>query len=132
MEVKQQLSSLSGFSVTTNIGMYMEVPIIHQRVNRNTYCHLIRKVQDFLARWKTKCLSMAGHVTLAKPVLCVIPLYTMQSAEILLVTLIEIKKVQRTFIWGHDVTEDVFIPLHGKFAASQRRWEDWDSDNLDN
>lgn len=75
---------------------------------------------------------MAGHVTLAKPVLCVIPLYTMQSAEILVVTLIEIKKVQRTFIWGHDVTEDVFIPLHGKFAASQRRWEDWDSDNLDN
>ena len=51
-----------------------------------------------------KSLSMAGWIILAKLVIEALPTYTMQVTIILTITLNDIEKHQRPFIWGHETS----------------------------
>lgn len=59
-------------------------------------------MQDKLTAWKAKHLSFAGRLTLAKPVIEALPLYSMMTASIPKSCLNEIHRLQRSFIWGDD------------------------------
>lgn len=79
-QVACSLSSLGGFPLTSNLGRYLGVPIVHDRVNQQTYAPLIDKVLKKLADWKGKVLSPAGRRTLILSTTLAIPLHTMQTA----------------------------------------------------
>lgn len=43
------------------------------------FSYILDNINSILAGWKAKLLSRAGKVTLAKSVLCSMPIYTMQN-----------------------------------------------------
>ncbi|KAF7812710.1 RNA-directed DNA polymerase [Senna tora] len=100
-EKRQQVLSLTNFGATQDIGKYLGMPILHNRVTRHTFNFLVDKVRNCLAGWKRNCLSLAGRVTLAKSVISAVPYYAMQSTRIPKVTCSKIEKLQRNFVWGH-------------------------------
>ena len=78
--IVKSLSTLSNVPLTNNLGTYLGVPIVHGRVTKNTYDHLLDKVLKKLADWKGKVLSQAGRRTLIQSTTSSIPLHTMQTA----------------------------------------------------
>lgn len=56
---------------------------IHERATKNTFKFLLDKIDNRLASWKAKYLSMIGRITLIKFVTISISGYAMQTAELL-------------------------------------------------
>ncbi|KAL8161608.1 LOW QUALITY PROTEIN: hypothetical protein V2J09_013097 [Rumex salicifolius] len=59
----------SGLDVTRNLGNYLGVLVLNQKVTEETFEPLLNKVKTRLAGWKGKMLSMAGRITLVKAIL---------------------------------------------------------------
>ncbi|XP_039021250.1 uncharacterized protein LOC120153344 [Hibiscus syriacus] len=76
---KEDISSGFQFIRVDELGKYLGVPLLYSRATRATYQYIVQRVRDRLAGWRTKTLSFAGRITLAKSVLCAIPSYAMQS-----------------------------------------------------
>lgn len=96
----QRISTKSGFSKTFNLGKYLSVPLLHNRVSVSTYSYILKKIQGRLAGWKVDRLSIAGTVTLCKLVLSALPIYTIQLASLPKMICNEIEKIYRKFVWG--------------------------------
>lgn len=73
--LRQEICSASGFQVTSDIGKYLGVPILHNRVNRHSFQFILDKVDQRLSNWKVMTLSLAGRLTLTKSVLQSLPTY---------------------------------------------------------
>lgn len=58
--VAYKLSRESGFSLVSNLGKYLGIPLHHSRVNRASYQFLEDKLRNSLNNWKSKFLSLAG------------------------------------------------------------------------
>ena len=58
-----------GFSIINNLGRYLGMPLLHDRVSKKTYQNIIDKVDQRLSRWVAKHLSLARRITLAQSVL---------------------------------------------------------------
>ena len=58
-----------GVLVTNNLGDYLGMPLIHSRVNKDTYQSILDKVEKRRTGWNAAHLSFAGRVTLAQSVL---------------------------------------------------------------
>ncbi|XP_031125131.1 uncharacterized protein LOC116027569 [Ipomoea triloba] len=86
---------------TNDLGKYLGVKSIHGRVTCHHFTELLDRINGRLEGWKTKTLSVAGRVTLAKAVLNAIPTYTMQTSVLPARVCLEIEKRTRRFIWGH-------------------------------
>ncbi|KAE8656399.1 hypothetical protein F3Y22_tig00117001pilonHSYRG00018 [Hibiscus syriacus] len=73
--VLKQFCSCSGhkFMAVEDLGRYLGVALLHQRVSYGTYSYLVQKVRDRLAGWRAKTLSFARRVVMAKAVLSVLP-----------------------------------------------------------
>ena len=56
LDICQQL----GIQATNNLGRYLGFPILHKGRNGNAYNFVIERVQDKLAGWKARVLSLAG------------------------------------------------------------------------
>ena len=54
-----------GFSIINNLGRYLGMPLLHDRVSKKTYQSIIDKIDQRLSGWAAKHLSLAGRVTLA-------------------------------------------------------------------
>ena len=67
--------------LTADLGKYLGVPLIHKRVSKTTYYHILEKVQDRSAGWKAEQLSMAGRTLLVQSVTSAIPVYTMPCKQ---------------------------------------------------
>ena len=89
-----------GISITQELGKYLCVPTINNWVSRQTFQHIIERVDKKLSGWKARTLSTAGRVTLAQSVFSSIPLYAMQSAKLLRSICDEVDKKTHMFIWG--------------------------------
>ncbi|OMO53937.1 reverse transcriptase [Corchorus capsularis] len=98
-----RLSSLCGIPLGQDLGTYLGVPIIHTKVTRSTYSYVIDRVLKKLANWKGKVLSYAGRRTLIQSSLSSIPVYTMQTALLLVSVCEKLDQVSRNFLWGGDV-----------------------------
>lgn len=105
---KNNLSRVSGFQITYDIGKYLGVPILHDHVSRRSFHFILEKVNKRLSNWKTKTLSFAGRLTLTKSVVQALPTYVMQFALIPRHLCDEIDKRCRSFFWG-DIVEDRYL-----------------------
>ncbi|KAE8713526.1 hypothetical protein F3Y22_tig00110206pilonHSYRG00050 [Hibiscus syriacus] len=76
---RQAISQRFGFEEVKDLGKYLGVPLLHNRVTKDTYSYLIDRLTQRLSGWMTKCLTLAGRITLAKATLQAIPVYVMQS-----------------------------------------------------
>jgi len=95
-----QICTVMGYSRTDDFSIYLGVPTINGRVTCATYQSVIDKVDKRLAGWKTKCLSLAGRVTLIQSTIFAIPAYVMQSAKLPRSLCDTLDRKIRTFLWG--------------------------------
>lgn len=91
---------MAGFEMTDDLGKYLGVPILHKRVNQQSFRFIHDKVDQRLSTWKAKTLSFAGRITLTQSVLQALPTYVMQSAYLPRHVCEEIDKKCRRFVWG--------------------------------
>lgn len=75
--LRNEICRCSEFQVTNDLGKYLGVPILHNRVNRRSFQFILDKVDQRLSNWKVKTLSFAGRLTLTKSVLQSLPSYAM-------------------------------------------------------
>lgn len=59
-----RISDYCGIKLTTDLGKYLGVPMLHKRVTKQEFNHIIDKVQDRLAGWVSNTLMLAGRSTL--------------------------------------------------------------------
>lgn len=72
-----ELSNSLDVALTNDHGKYLSVPLLHSKVKKQTYSHVIDKVKALLSNWKASSLSLAGRLTLINSILMSIPNYTM-------------------------------------------------------
>ncbi|KAA3475886.1 RNA-directed DNA polymerase (Reverse transcriptase) [Gossypium australe] len=99
-ESRNQISQLFGFHEVQNLGKYLGVPLLHDRVTKNTLNFVVDKIRRKLQSWDARKLSIAGRITLAQSVLLSIPSYFMQTMMIPKGVCENIEKIVRHFIWG--------------------------------
>ncbi|XP_062021276.1 uncharacterized protein LOC133737799 [Rosa rugosa] len=99
-ELAGDISNICGSPLTTDLGKYLGMPLIHSRVNKYTYISILDKVQSRLSGWKSKVLSMAGRLTLIHSVTATIPSYAMQTAKLPTSICDSLDKLNRNFLWG--------------------------------
>ena len=97
---RRSLGQALGFSVTSDLGKYLGVPLWHNRVSKQMYGGIIEKVKSHLSGWNASTLSLAGRITLAQSVLAAIPLYSMQTVMLPAAICNDIDVTCRRFIWG--------------------------------
>lgn len=98
--VARKMSRRTEVALTNDLGKYLGMPVLHQRVSRETYSGVLDKVYSRLAGWKRKCLSFAARVTLIQSVLAAIPTYAMQTARLPSSVIEELQKCIRGFFVG--------------------------------
>ncbi|CAL8126109.1 unnamed protein product [Prunus armeniaca] len=99
-ELAKEISTTCGLLLTDNLGKYLGMPILHHPVNKSTYYRIVEKVHNRLATWKSKCLSMAGRITLIQAVTSSIPIYAMQTTKLLKSICDDLDRIHRNFLWG--------------------------------
>ncbi|XP_061342057.1 uncharacterized protein LOC133288347 [Gastrolobium bilobum] len=117
-EIVSTLADASGFKVVKGIGCYLGTLMRHGRTSRQHYSNVIGRVQNRLQGWKTKCLSLAGRITLTKSVISAMPMYHMQNNSLPIHVCQEIEKLQRNFIWG-----DSYAKRKAHYVAWEQLYE---------
>lgn len=79
-ENKSSICKALNMSMTEDLGLYLGMPTLTHRITLEKFRHLCEKVDRRLPGWKTKYLSMAGRITLAKSTLSSLANYSMQTA----------------------------------------------------
>lgn len=100
--LQEELAQISGIEATTDLGIYLRDPIIHGQVKRSTYDNILIKMKKKLVKWKSKLLSLAGRVTLAKSALTAMLSYIIQTTFLPRGVCDDINKLVRSFIWDDD------------------------------
>ncbi|KAK0580349.1 hypothetical protein LWI29_000920 [Acer saccharum] len=96
------MADICGSPITSNLGNYLGVPLIHSRITKSTYKEILEKSQQRLASWKSASLSFAGRCTLIKAVASALPIYAMQSIKIPTEMCAKLDKLNRDFLWGNN------------------------------
>ena len=89
-----------GFPITKDLGMYLDMPLLHTRVSQHTYQKIIDKVERRLSGWHASLLSLAGRITLAQTILQAILVYAMQTTSLPTGIKLKIDKACKKFIWS--------------------------------
>ncbi|KAA3485757.1 reverse transcriptase [Gossypium australe] len=100
IRLQDQISQFFGFQKVLNLGKYLGIPLLHDRITKSSFNFVIDKVRNKLQNWDARKLSLAGRITLAQSVLLAIPSYLMQSLVIPKGVCDEIEMIVRQFIWG--------------------------------
>ncbi|CAL8991787.1 unnamed protein product [Prunus brigantina] len=98
--VAKEIGAICGSPITEDLGKYLGLPLLHSRVTKGTYNGLLDKVQNRLAAWKRKCLSLAGRATLIQAVTSSIPVYTMQTVKLPGSICEDLDRINRDFFWS--------------------------------
>ncbi|KAK5776657.1 hypothetical protein PVK06_044617 [Gossypium arboreum] len=85
-----------------NLGIYLGVPLLHNRVTKSTFSFVVDKVRHKLNNWDVRKLSIARRITLAQSILLSIPNYFMQSMLIPKGVYAKVERLVRQFVWGCD------------------------------
>ncbi|KAG8381208.1 hypothetical protein BUALT_Bualt06G0098300 [Buddleja alternifolia] len=117
---KRRITMELGFGCTENLGKYLGVPIIHERVSPGTYRDLIDRVQARLSSWKAKLLNFAGRITLVKSVMAALPVHTMQSAWLPQGTCKHLDKLNRAFLWATDANPRKFHSIKWETVVKKK------------
>nr|BAE79385.1 unnamed protein product [Ipomoea batatas] len=100
--LKRAIGSILQVPVAESLGTYLGIPMLKERVSRNTFNAVIDKMRTKLSSWKASSLNMAGRRVLVQASLATVPTYTMQVMALPVSTCNEIDKTCRNFLWGHD------------------------------
>ncbi|PKI38978.1 hypothetical protein CRG98_040630, partial [Punica granatum] len=92
---------VSSFTAAPTKGKYLFIPIIHGRVRRDHFRHVVNRVQARLSGWAATSLYFDGWVTPAIWVIHAIPSFSMQVLKFPTGVCQEIDRLSRNFIWGH-------------------------------
>ncbi|XP_004301578.1 PREDICTED: uncharacterized protein LOC101313223 [Fragaria vesca subsp. vesca] len=111
------ISATCGSPLTSDLGKYLGMPLIHSRVNKHTYDAIFYKVQSRLSSWKSKVLNMAGRLTLIQSVTSAIPNYAMQTTKFPVSLCDRLDKLNRNFLWG-DVDDKKKLSPFGELRHS--------------
>lgn len=101
--LQNQICSVAGMALTEDMGSYLGVLIVHGQLRKNLFDPLLYKMDSAVAGWKTGLLSLAGHVTLVKSVIFVLPNHVMQSIPLPKFVYDEIDKKICGFIWSDQI-----------------------------
>ncbi|KAL7252308.1 hypothetical protein ACSBR1_014034 [Camellia fascicularis] len=100
----RSLSNVCGISLTSDLGKYLGIPLIHKRCNRHFFRFITDKIQCRLTSWKSNLLSLAGRSTLVQAVFFALPSYAMQTLALPGSICNDIDKLNRNFLWGDTET----------------------------
>ncbi|KAG8371078.1 hypothetical protein BUALT_Bualt13G0049500 [Buddleja alternifolia] len=95
---RRRISMELGIGCSENLGNYLGVPLVHDRVSPRLFRELIDKVQARLSSWKAKLLNFAAHMTLLKLVMAALPVHTMQSTWLSQGTCNQLDRLNRAFL----------------------------------
>lgn len=98
--LKNFISSTLGMVLTSSLGSYLGVPLIHGQLRQTLYSSLLDRVRRKLATWKIKTLSRAACTVLIQSTLLAILVYLMQSALLPCSIIREVERLCRQFFWG--------------------------------
>ncbi|XP_024039517.1 uncharacterized protein LOC112098126 [Citrus clementina] len=98
--IVSNIGTALGFSVTTDLGNYLGMPLLHLRVSKAMYHGILEKVERKFNGWSGKNLSFAGRVTLTQIVMQALSIYSMQTTRLPTTTITKIEQQRRRFIWS--------------------------------
>lgn len=99
-DVAAMLSDALKMKGTTDLGRYLGIPVLYNRVTTRTYEFLVDKIWSRLSHWKAKVLSQDACAILIKFVLTTLPTYVMQTSRIPGGTLDSVEKHIHKFFWN--------------------------------
>lgn len=76
------------------------MPLLHKRVSKQDFNHIIDKVQNRLSGWVSNTLMLSGRNTLVQSVTSTIPSYTMQTMHLPASVCERLDRINRIFLWG--------------------------------
>ncbi|KAJ8436976.1 hypothetical protein Cgig2_012263 [Carnegiea gigantea] len=88
-----------------DLGKYLGVPTINGKVTKETFREVVQRVDKRLSGWKTKCLSLAGRLTLIHSTLSSLPSFIMQMTWLPRSICDELDRKTRRFLWGGTAME---------------------------
>ncbi|XP_017629092.1 uncharacterized protein LOC108472086 [Gossypium arboreum] len=94
------ISDFLGFPEVINLGHYLGVPLLHDKVTSSTLRFVVDTVHSKLTSWNTRQLSFVGKVTLAQSILLSIPICFMQTMMVPKGICAEIECMLRKFVLG--------------------------------
>lgn len=95
-----ELATQATIPIINDLGRYFGVLSIHKSVTASSFTTIIERISSRLVGWKTRTLSFARMVTLAKSVLLAILYYPMQTMLVPAGVCDKIEGIIRLFIWG--------------------------------
>ena len=99
-ELGKLISNESGIQATQDLGKYLGMPVLHKKINKDTFGEVLAKMTSRLTGWKGRFLSLAGRVTLTKAVLTSIPVHAMSTICLPKSILDNLDRTVRFFLWG--------------------------------
>ncbi|KAK2662565.1 hypothetical protein Ddye_001139 [Dipteronia dyeriana] len=97
------LATKCGSPMTNNLGKYLGVPLIHNRITKATYKDILEKSEKRLVSWKSATLSFASRSVIIKVVASALPIYSMQSIKLPSELCASLDKLSRDFLWGNSI-----------------------------
>ncbi|XP_019150554.1 PREDICTED: uncharacterized protein LOC109147346 [Ipomoea nil] len=98
--LQESISSLVGIPKVEDPGKYLGVPSVHGKLKKQAFSGILERVQNKLAGWRSRTLSLAGRQVLAQSVLSTISYYSMQTMPTPAGIIDSIEKQIRGFLWG--------------------------------
>ena len=97
---QQAISMALNIEATDDLGLYLGMPTLTSSVTKEKFQYICERIDRRLMGWKTKYLSLAGRITLAKSTLTTLANYPMQATKLPRSICDNIDKKVRKFIWG--------------------------------
>jgi len=85
---------------TEDLGCYLGVPTINRRVTKAMFHYVLARFEQRLVGWKSKCLSLAGRITMIKSTITAIAAYVMQLVRLPMLVCDYLDKQVRRFLCG--------------------------------
>ncbi|RYR24105.1 hypothetical protein Ahy_B02g057597 isoform A [Arachis hypogaea] len=97
---RRNILSQTEFRESKTLGKYLGAMLNNKRKGKENFKTMLERVQGKLKGWKSKCLSIAGRITLAQSVISPSVNFDMQHGKVPKAVCNEIEKLQRNFVWG--------------------------------
>ena len=94
---------------------YLGIPVGSSSKSWNVWQPIISKFEVKLAKWKQRCLSVGGRISLINSVLTALPIYLLSFFRIPKKVVHKVVSIQRNFLWG------------GGSEATKIAWVKWDT-----
>lgn len=100
--VRSSVSVVCPSPLARDLGRYLGFPMASDRTSHEKFKFLLDHVSRRLTSWKSRLLTTAGRIRMAKSVLATIPTYTMQVVWLPRRTISCLNKVSHSFIWSNN------------------------------